>query len=495
MDAAGGHVAALTHQRPAVGALAVARDGRLAFSDGSSIWTANTNGGSLQRLAYGSNPSWSPDGRRIAFGRMTDSTADRHAGAWIVNAGGGGVREIAVAAGVIETPRVAWSPDGKELAYATDAAIVVVDLASGRKWGLAFVPVGDLAWSPDGRTIAYYDEHVGDVFVVSLSGRRPVRITRSPDFDEESLAWLPDGELTFIQVGFSTDTAFAVRADGSGMRRLFRVPYAQFSWPPRLAWLPGGREVIVSGWYGGRVVRLAADGTRRRTILAGGPATSPAWSVDGKRLSYTGPSGDVVLGPGAQQRALPVFYEQCSWMPDGASMVCGRDNIYRLRLRGPFDVTTLLEDSGIGDTTKSDPDLSPDGSRFVYDEPDARSLGIYEFAHPDKAQYLSLAGSPPGIPDTPAWSPDASQVAFASACDTASKPCTPGIFVVAAAGGAARRVVPDGKNPDWSPDGAKIVFDRTIRGNRDIWVVNADGTRLRRLTHDAAAESDPSWRP
>jgi TolB protein len=49
-------------------------------------------------------------------------------------------------------------------------------------------------------------------------------------------------------------------------------------------------------------------------------------------------------------------------------------------------------------------------------------------------------------------------------------------------------------HPHWSPDGTHILFDSQRSGNRDLWVVNADGTGLRQLTTNAALDINPTWR-
>jgi uncharacterized repeat protein (TIGR01451 family) len=49
--------------------------------------------------------------------------------------------------------------------------------------------------------------------------------------------------------------------------------------------------------------------------------------------------------------------------------------------------------------------------------------------------------------------------------------------------------------PKWSPDGTKIVFDATVAGNDDIYVMNADGSGLKRLTYTAAVDENASWSP
>ena len=50
-------------------------------------------------------------------------------------------------------------------------------------------------------------------------------------------------------------------------------------------------------------------------------------------------------------------------------------------------------------------------------------------------------------------------------------------------------------DPEWSPDGARILFVSDRGGQRDLWVMDADGSSPMRLTNDAAVESAPSWSP
>ena len=55
--------------------------------------------------------------------------------------------------------------------------------------------------------------------------------------------------------------------------------------------------------------------------------------------------------------------------------------------------------------------------------------------------------------------------------------------------------IPASLMPSWSPDGKKIAFIRNFRDNRDLYVMNADGSHQRALTHDAAREASPDWSP
>jgi TolB protein len=102
----------------------------------------------------------------------------------------------------------------------------------------------------------------------------------------------------------------------------------------------------------------------------------------------------------------------------------------------------------------------------------------------------------PGV--EPAYSPDGSKIVFAKTfapgreCFT----CDAGLFVMNVDGRHARRLT-EGKDtsPDWSPNGKRIAFQRTIGGTTQIWVIDTDGTGLRRITHLQRGGWFPSWSP
>jgi Tol biopolymer transport system component len=92
----------------------------------------------------------------------------------------------------------------------------------------------------------------------------------------------------------------------------------------------------------------------------------------------------------------------------------------------------------------------------------------------------------------PAWSRDGRRLAFTSVDRR-------GIFVVNADGSGLRRVTRTTTldvQPTWSPDGRRLAFARFVSGWRsEIFVVGVDGRGLRRLTRNRGQDLEPDWAP
>ena len=147
------------------------------------------------------------------------------------------------------------------------------------------------------------------------------------------------------------------------------------------------------------------------------------------------------------------------------------------------------------DCTYTDPAWSPDGTKlaYVYNSYDSGFCyygcqDIYT-AWPDGSDAKSVTGGIGSANSSPAWSPDGTRIAFSSDRQGGS----PTIHVMNADGSSVRRVVTGqaGFNPQWSPDGTRIVFDN----GGDIFVVNADGTGVVKLTNSSQTAFQPAWSP
>ncbi len=153
-------------------------------------------------------------------------------------------------------------------------------------------------------------------------------------------------------------------------------------------------------------------------------------------------------------------------------------------------------------------DLAPDGSFIVYAkaaaDPEVVFLDAGLFvADPDGRHERQLTMVPPGgIDEWPAISPDGKRVAFGRHIGPDG-----GIKIINTDGSGLTTIVPAEMQPirpRWSADGRRIAFsdngDRFLERSANVWVVNADGTGLRRLTEESGGDQGgqaffPTWSP
>ena len=118
--------------------------------------------------SWGSSPSWSPDGRHIAF---VSSRDDGFGDIYVMESDGSNQRRLTNHSGFDLSPT--WSPDGRHIAFASlrddNFDIYVMELDGTNLRRLTNDPADDLSptWSPDGRHIAFASGS-GGIFVVEL---------------------------------------------------------------------------------------------------------------------------------------------------------------------------------------------------------------------------------------------------------------------------------------------------------------------------------------
>jgi Tol biopolymer transport system component len=172
------------------------------YAGDGDIYLMNANGTDIRRLTHeldASFPAWSPDGSRIAF---IEGQGQALA---IIGADGSHPHIIANRRGYYESP--AWSPDGQAIAYnsgpnyTSQAIYTISPNGTGeRRLTPGSAIASNPAWSPNGTRIAYAS--TDGIWTINTNGTSPRRITtcRLPCISDAAPAWSPTGrELVFVR--------------------------------------------------------------------------------------------------------------------------------------------------------------------------------------------------------------------------------------------------------------------------------------------------------
>lgn len=250
-------------------------------------------------LEYADNPRISPDGRWVAYVRVSaDVMTDRfRRSIWLVDSNGGAHRPLVQGQGNYGSP--VWAPNGRAVAYvaseASGAEVRVFYLDSQRSATIARAPGGadNLTWSPDGRTLAFES-------FVQETAASPADLPPKPEGAEwadparviNSVVYRVDG-AGYLRAGYQQ--IFVVPADGGTPRQL---TYQARNHDGRLSWTPNGRTLVFAAnaeadWeydpVESDVYALNIDSAEiTRLTTRDGPEGEPILSPDGRRLAYVG---------------------------------------------------------------------------------------------------------------------------------------------------------------------------------------------------------------
>lgn len=246
------------------------------------LWLAEPERGKPRRLAGGKGwdeaPSWSPDGRVIAFQKSLFEQGEpdltlRSLDVWTVRSDGGGLRNV-TRDGSASAPT--WSPDGRRLAFGRGDGVYVVRPDGSRRVRVARKDdPGTAVWSPDGRRLAFAVP--GELRVVASNGRGGRLVARGAA-SGSSVSWSPDGRL----LGYSGARGATLVPWRGGRPRVLGKAFVETAWSPDGHWLALVREGAAR--EAGVFLLRTAGGKPRR--LTRGLDTELAWSPDSRKLVF-----------------------------------------------------------------------------------------------------------------------------------------------------------------------------------------------------------------
>lgn len=471
----------------------------------------STDGTSVDLLAppeekpvHGVNyPSISPDGRTLCFSYLGDL--------WTVPATGGVATRLTVHEGQDALSR--WSPDGKWIAFTSlrtgSYDIFIVPAQGGEARQVTFHSSSDWIcdWSADGTHILFYSNrdsrHFG-LYTMDLRTRALKRVVDDTDHTRFG-HWSPDGKrVVYTRSGqpwyrawyrgsLAAQTVLRDLQTGQ-VRRLLKTPTQQF-WP---FFAPDGKSVYVTMLYGDsntpNIWRVPLDGGSPQAVTrhTGDAVRFPCLARNGSRMVYAY-QGDLYTvdtnAPAPRQiqviarsddkvnnqerLTLTQGIDESEPSPDGKQLALAvRGDIWLLPIAGG-------EAKRLTDHPANDNDIlwSPDGTKIAFISDRDRQSDVYILDVRTRA--ITRLTNDPETEGHPLWSPDGRWIAFAKAGSA------PGLYVIPATGGEARRVAAGHdvnsmavgiSSHTWSPDSRWLAFSRMDRfENRDIWVVPAVG--------------------
>jgi dipeptidyl aminopeptidase/acylaminoacyl peptidase len=270
----------------------------------SHLWTLDLATGATTRLGgegfTGSDPHFSPDGRRLAY----VGTLDNRLGVIVTDAGGRGATFVAPVESTNHVlpssgDRLAWSPDGRQIAFISATPGPETEDANG---------------DPMVITRYLYKPHAGEgltrfndnrrlhIFVADVA-TKAVRQLTDGTYYEHSIDWSPRGdEIVFISNRepdpdrFFNYDVFAVKVSDGTIRRVTNTRSAEYY--PK--WSPDGASIAFAGTTRSltssettmedtHVWVMKADGTGRVEIgkTIDNRQGAPEWSADGRHVYFT----------------------------------------------------------------------------------------------------------------------------------------------------------------------------------------------------------------
>jgi len=416
-----------------------------------------TQPGPPQPLTHGpymeAAPTFTPDGKTLLFVSDRDGNADIFAMPFQPNDSSAGEKAMNLTRNPSGDYRPAVSPDGKTAAFSSDRDgwmkmvndrkaplrneiyLMNIDGSQVRRLTTCQAMSGSPAWSQDGKTIYFYSDRDGGAFriwAMDADGEHARALTPK-ERPAFSPAVMPDGRVAFAEQTTSGFQIASVAPDGSGIR------------------VESGGQPDCRG--------PTFDRQAKRMVCSGKGSLAGMLLVSNGRPFFTHGARDEVRLPDRVLEVQAVHRQFCSISPEGRDFVTGQlvsDESNDMRL-----VANHLDGSDVRELFR------PKTSADVWATSWARHANLIAFT------------------TGPQFAPNDAVVDLWTVPGDGSKPATN------LTAGKFR----NNAFPDLTADGREMVFRSTRDGNKEIYLMNSDGSNVRRITNDPANDTMPSISP
>jgi Tol biopolymer transport system component/DNA-binding winged helix-turn-helix (wHTH) protein len=394
--------------------------------------------------SFDADPSFSPDGKRIAFVSGRDGNAE----IYTQNVDGSDLRRITDHPARDAFPT--FSPDGTQIVFNSnreeenlDVYIMNVDGSDVRRltnW-LSDEESFPGTWSADGSQIFFTSTQSGksNIYTMNVEPFAPTAVLPNPTENIHFPSYSPDGSRMLFQIA-NDDNTGEVRVMDVETKKISNVTHTHTTdGYPKFS--PDGSSIVFQDRINGNseICLIVADGSGGVQDLTSDPArdVKPAWSPDGSKIVFSSNRDGnyelfqlyIMNADGSNQHRIyssNAMSVDASWSPDGREIVFSNDK--EGDGTGNFEVFAI------------EPETTTAERRLTY----RRGYDIY-----------------------PVFSPDGKRVAFVSKADGNFE-----IYVMNSDGSRVIRLTreaSDDTEPSWSPDGTKIVFSSAREGNSAIY--------------------------
>lgn len=515
----------------------------------ADLYRVHPDGSGLERLtddpAYDDQAAFSPDGRRVVF---VSTRAGGRANLWILDIATH--QATGLTSGDGGDFRPSWSPDGKWIAFSSDRGsdlppakgrwerLQLADVYLTRPDGSGLRRIsehggfcGSPKWTPDSASVVAYCMSAQETWTYRFGeadgNDKLVKIdiatgksTPAPAGPGVKLlpSILPSGKIAYLRFDKSAQGVFYGTGTPGPKGEDLRTP----------SWSPDGRQVVYSRFVYKHPSLLVKQWSRNRDFELYSTAWLPAYDPSGNRFATTkmiskDKTSLFIVEEGKPEKSILTqkgLILAPSWSPDGRQIVAGVGEFsafldFEMGNEKPMDPANGGAQLSIVNADGSDfrlvtsgpnnnafASFAPDGKHIVYRTQGSEGQGL-RIMDLDDHSVKVLTND---YDNFPVWSPHGDLIAFMRRIDGFFQ-----VMTIHPEGTDLKQLTHTRGNEAhiaWSPDGERMLFTSSRMGFKDevllinnpqpygeIFVMRYDGTGVEQLTDDQWEEGGPAWQP